>query len=520
MPLIEKPTYEDLALYEICINPVFFTEFVNNIDKLENEEPFELTIYQDEFVLDFSSYVSLCCGRSLGKSEAICWIILWLLINNIFPEPEYVVYTVPSSVHLDPVFNKLVRSLRSNSFLKNFIDSRSGINATAHTIHLLNLSLLVCRIAGQTGTGANVVGLHTCFEIYDESSFYPWGAWTESQPTLNTWISGFRRIVSGVPDGRREKSVCYYCDMEDSDYSKHRVEAIQNPRFTEKDRLHAIEQYGGEDSDDYIHLILGRHGKPVFALFDRSLFLIEDYPVYNIVLDGLTLSSNLSAYVDKLSMLPGLPNKKYKAIMGMDLGYVDPSAFIVGYLDEYGRIKIHARIQLNKVSYPVQEKLIDKLDSKYEPILIGIDEGNSGMSVVQHLMDDKEYLHKDYNKRLYPVSFGANLTFGKDSEGKDIKEKTKPFATTVLQEYSNNHRIVYSIKDLELITELERMTYNKTVTGEIVYRTLTEKGGKKGADHWTSALLCLSLAYYMNNDLILSKKQTTKLFSPRWFLGA
>jgi len=67
---------------------------------------------------------------------------------------------------------------------------------------------------------------------------------------------------------------------------------------------------------------------------------------------------------------------------------------------------------------------------------------------------------------------------------------------------------------LEMVTELERMTYTKTPSGEIVYKTMTEKGGKRGEDHFTSALLCAVMAYHSVNELILSKSK--KLINPGW----
>jgi len=147
MSLIEKITQEDLMLYEILRNPVLFAEFVQNIDKFPYEEPFELTDYQKEFIADFNSYESLCCARSVGKTVSLTNLILWLLIFNVFPE-DFIVYTVPSKVHLEPVFTSLIRMFRSNTFLRNFLDRRGGINSSDFTINPLNNSSLTCRIAG------------------------------------------------------------------------------------------------------------------------------------------------------------------------------------------------------------------------------------------------------------------------------------------------------------------------------------------------------------------------------------
>lgn len=516
MAIVERLSDDELSLVEILYNPVFFIEFINNVDLLESDRPYELTNYQKEFVLDFNGYVSICTARATGKTESIANLIIWLLICKVFPN-DYIVYFVPGKAQLDPVWTRMIRVLRSNSLLKHFIHSNSGVNSSEFRITLLNQAVLLCRIAGQSGTGINVIGLHTPFVIVDEAGYFPWNVFMEMQPILNSFTSGYRMMVVGVPTGLRENNVLYYADQENSQYSKHWVSAYSNPRFSEKDRQFAIEQYGGEDSDDYTHYVLGKHGKPVFALFDRSLMEVQSYPVYKLFVDGLQLGDNLFELHNKISIFPGI-EKNHDCIIGVDLGYTEPTAIVILTKNSYGQIRFHGRIQLTKVSYPVQEKLLDLLDNKFNPIYIGMDKGSAGISVLQHMHDDKEYAHKNYKKRLIPIDFSSSMVLGIDSNGEEIKEKTKPFSTSVLQDYTNNHKIIYSTTDLEMVTELERMTYSKTSSGEIVYKTLTPKGGKKGEDHFTSALLCASMAYYLSNDFILGKLQRVKLVSPSWLM--
>lgn len=505
---------EDFYLYEIIRNPVLFTEFVYNYDKLSSEEKFELTWYQREILLDFSNYISLEMGRAVGKTWALTALIIWLLVFNVFPD-DYIVYSVPSKVHLDPVFSNITRQLRTNTFLKIFIEKNGGINGSEFTVKLLNNTVLMCRIAGQSGTGVSVIGLHTPFFIVDESGYYPWGTWIELQPTLNTFTAGYRLMVAGVPTGLREKNVNFHCDQENSNYSKHRISAYQNPRFSSEDKQRAIEQYGGEDSDDYIHLVLAEHGKPLFSLFDRSSMLIEQDDVYRLEISGLN-ELDISSYLAKISTLPRIRNEKIQTIMGIDLGYTEPTAIFIMYFDDKDRIRFHAKIRLDKVPYNIQEKIIDLLDTKYKPILIGVDKGNAGMSTVHHLQNDIEYDHKNYTKRLIPIDFSSSVALGFDNDGNEIKSKTKPFSVTVLQDYVNNHKIVFSSKDIETVSELERMTYSKTVTGDIVYKTLTVKGGKKGEDHFTSALLCGVLSYYLEKEFLQSRQIKKVLFKSSW----
>ena len=69
---------------------------------------------------------------------------------------------------------------------------------------------------------------------------------------------------------------------------------------------------------------------------------------------------------------------------------------------------------------------------------------------------------------------------------------------------------------MEWVAELERMTYTKTPAGEIVYKTLTPKGGQRGDDHFTAALLCGAMAYYLVNESMALQDKPIKLLRTRW----
>lgn len=515
----ESITQEDLILYEIVRNPVLFAEFVANLDRYENEEPFELTWYQKNILCDFNSYVSLCCARAVGKTVSLSWLILWLLVFNVFPE-DYIVYTVPSKVHLEPVFTSIIRLLKTNSFLSHFTyPSNRGINSSNFSIELKNKATLICRIAGQSNTGTNVVGLHSPFVILDEAGYYPWATWKELQPIVNKWQAGFRLMVSGVPTGLRENNVLYFTDQLGTEYTHHRISAFQNPRFTEKDAKKAEDDYGGVDSEDYIHFILGLHGHPVYALFDRNNFDIHSYPIYKLLINGLEYKDNLPGYITQLSLLPKSPDNIQYTFAGVDLGYTEPTAIIILYLTKDNKIKFLARIRLDKVSYPVQEKLLDYLFTRYNCKFIGIDAGGVGISTVQSLLSP-EYKDRNYKNKIVPVDFNANIDFGINENGEEIKQRTKPLSVSILQDYANQHKLIFSSTDPEMYQELERMTYTKNSLGQIIYRTLTPQGGQKGEDHFTSALLCAGLAYYLKNDFYpFQRAKKNRLISFKW-LGA
>ena len=448
------------------------------------------------------------------NTVAIVHLLVWYLINKIFPN-DYLVYTVPNKVHLDPVFMGLTRQFRSNSILMNYVDKRGGINASDHNIKLKNLTMLDCRIAGTSGGGASVVGMHSPFEILDESGFYPWGTWIELQPTLNTFQKGFRQFVSGVPTGLREKNVCYYADELDPKFSVHRTTAHENPRYSEADEKRNLHQFGGKDSEEYIHLVLGRHGTPTFAVFDRTLMEFKEYPVYKSKIDGLKMT-NVKDILARLALIPPMDFQYDFTVCGIDLGYTEPTAIHVLY-SRNGILKYHTRVQLTKVKYPDQKKIIDYLDEKFGRFdIIGIDAGGPGKPVVQDFLEGDAYVHKDYKKRMIPIEFGANIHLGEDSDGNEIKTKLRPFAFSVLQEYSNSHKIVYSSTDMDLVTELERTTYTKNPKGDIIYKTLTPGGGQRGADHHTSALLCAAISHWQVKDAELHRPKRKKLLGAKW----
>jgi len=512
--IVEKLEHRDFIFYEVLRHPSHCWEFLMNVDNLPHEDEFIFTDYQQEFTCDFNNYVALCCARAVGKTESIAGMLTWSIINDVFPN-DYIIYTVPNKAQLEPVWARITRLFRTNSVLKTFIYPKKGINSGTTTITLLTGATLICRIAGTMGDGRNVIGLHTPFEVVDEGGYYPWGTWLELGPTLNTWTPGARKIVSGVPTGIREGNVLYNADMQTDGYTKHRISAHRNPRYSKEDEQRSIALYGEPGTDSYIHFVLGRHGRPTFAVFDRALMHIEQYPVTKISMNGIELRDNISQYYERLALMPK-PNSSLKVVIGVDLGYTDPTAITILTANPSGQLRFFARIILNKVPYPLQGRILDYLDTKYNPIFIGMDEGHAGIAEIQKLKMEPQFAHKNYSERIIPIRFNANITIGIDEDGKDITQKTRPFSISVLQEYSNEHRLVYSTTDLELISELERMVYIRLPSGNRVYRTLTPKGGKKGSDHITSSIICAVMAWYLHNESLFGPQKKKLVNLVRW----
>lgn len=518
MAITQRLTEEELAIVEILRNPLWFAEFVRNYDLSEADPEWVYTDYQKEMICDFSHFVSIVCARATGKTVAIVDKLLWLAINNFWDNT--IVYTVPNRVHLEPVFLRVTRWFRHHSFFKWYSSGR-GINSQTFTIKLLNGGVIDCRIAGTTGTGANVIGLHIPIVMLDEGGFYPWGTFVELLPTLNLWDEGYQLIISGVPTGVREKNVLYTADQRDKKYTKHRVSAHRNPRYTKEDDERNIQQYGGVNSDDYMHLILAKHGDPAYALFERTRMLIKDYMIFKGSVYGQKIKQDANHLTRFYAALPELPKSATSVALGIDLGYTEPTVILVLYKNKESNFwKFLARITLRQVGYPTQEKIIDHIDSMYSPGLLAIDEGSSGKAVIQHLHGDPLYRHKNYKERLVPIQFASAIPIGLDDDGEEVTVKAKQFGMQLLQSKVNNHNICFTWQDEVLINELERTTYRRSPSGALIYRTITARGGlRHGEDHNTAALLCFTLGLYLTDEASqFLWRRRVKLYRPRWHI--
>ncbi len=514
--IVEKLSEEEWSLYEVLRHPAWCGEFVRNLDVTEGGEPWVHDDYQYEFLLDFSSQVSLCCARAIGKTEALVSKIMWHSLNGFF---DTILFTVPNRSHLDPVFMGLQKRFRATHFLTHWVN-RYSVNSQQFLIKFLNNFTLVCRIAGTSGTGVNVVGLHVPIIFLDESGYYPWGTWLELQPVINDWQPGYQIIVSGVPDGRREKSVCYHCDTSPA-FSHHNISAYRNPRFTPEAERRALDQYGGKESQDFIRQVLGEHGTPTYAVFDRELLRLEDYDVPVISLYGAQLKKDSQLPYRVIMNLPSIPRYAETVIFGIDLGYTQPTAINVLYkLEDENHWYFLFRLELYQVSYDIQEKIINRLDTKYNPTYIGMDvgAGGQGKSLYHNFINDERYKGKDFTERMVAVEFGGTVVVGKDEEGNDLKERVKQFSATKLQQMANNHEICFSRRDEDLITELERVTYHRTPSGNVIYKAMTPGGSDRGSDHNFAALLCFAMVLFEKFELHDLRPKKPRLFRSRWIL--
>jgi hypothetical protein len=512
----------DLAVLETIDDPVFFGEFIrSDDDDIENGAGWRWNNYQKKMLTDSSPFVSICTGRTTGKTASLEMKLIQLAVANVYRKASAneILLVVQNKSQLEPVFLRVINFFRRHPLLKNYID-RFSINMSSHEIRLLNGCLIRCRIVGSTAD-SNIIGLHCPCIFVDEGQVFNYAAWNSLMQVHTTWDDNHFLWVSGVPNGLREKNVLYEADQVDEKFSRHNLSRLSSTRYTSAQHNTDLKQYGGEGGDDYIHLVLGEHGSPAFSVFDRKLMKIEDYQVHLGMLNNISLEQH-SGYYNEILNAPEIPldiKKKYDLItLGIDAGFSnDPTIMLVMWRDKDTQVwREFIRYELRRIKYPVQAKIIDWLDTIYGFNMITVDAGSSGLALCQILQDSEgDFKHKNYIKRVIPVDFQANVVIGYEEDPKDpkkqveVKDRVRKFTIQTLQKWSQNDQIIaFSTDDDDLISELERVGFTRDLVGQPKFFVYSPQGGQKGEDHMLASLLTWTFGYY--NEYYSPERPKTK----------
>ncbi len=512
MKVKETLAEEDLAVLEILEDTWLFSEFINSDEEeIEAGEGWHFDNYQKKMLMDNSSYIGVCTGRSTGKTKTMESKITQYAVANKYAKASAneILLVVQNKAQLEPTFLRLVQFFKRHWFLKWFME-RNSVNMSSHEIRLLNGCVIRCRIVGSTAD-SNVIGLHVPCIFVDEAQVFAYSAWNSLMQCLTTWDPNFQLWVSGVPNGLREKNVLYEVDQLDEKFSRHNLSRLTSTRYTKDQNDFDLKQYGGENGDDYIHLVLGEHGSPAFSVFDRKLMKIEDYPVNLGMLNNIQLEQHGNDFAEILRV-PDLPmdiQQQYDLLVaGIDAGFSnDPTIITILWRHKVTQVwRILARFELRRIKYPIQAKIIDWLDTIYGFNMVCIDAGSSGLALCQILQDPaSEFGRKNFLKRLIPVDFNGNVITGYEPDPNDpkkqveVKDRARKFTIQTLQKWTQNDQIVaFSSQDDDMISELERVGFTRDMLGQPKYFVYSPQGGQKGEDHVLASILTWVYGYYNN----------------------
>lgn len=512
------------ALAQILAQPVLFREFIN----LDNNEWEPLERHERAWSTCKNPYVAMCCGRGVHKTTSMIEMLYYWVVNDMFiPGDPGLLVMVPNKAQKDLSFFKVRSACMSHWLIRQYV-SPNAINMTEGKIEFKNGFQFLMRIAGAAGSDANVIGIHTMRIWVDEAQEFPWQTWLSLQNCLKKEVAGYQMTVSGVPNGSRQDNVLYYADQEDELYVTFNISQDQMSFWTPERELQARIFYRAvqEDSEDYKHYVLGQHGVPAFSVFDRNRFTKDDYETVKLVytqnqferVKRIDPEGNVRYHVEELVLAPPLPTEygfTPRVGVGYDVGFSpDPAVFFVMYETKEGTWKNLVRVVLERVEYALQREVLAWLDNVYHFNFLGIDMGGPGKVQFQDLTSDlSPYKKYRFMERLFPVEFGGYMTVAVAEDGTEKKDQMKKVSVETLSRWVHEaNRFIFSAKDDDLMKELERTKFTRTITGEPVYKT--------DDDHQMAAMMCAIMAYEhkFGPPVILEKSPIkVKLLSASWF---
>ncbi len=202
-------------------------------------------------------------------------------------------------------------------------------------------------------------------------------------------------------------------------------------------------------------------------------------------------------------------------ILAVDTGFTDPTIAQVMGQDKQGVWRTFVRYRLTRIPFPEQADVIDWLDSFYDFNMICVDlgAGGGGIGLTQDLQSNRFSKTKRYDKRIYGVRFNDNLDAGETVAGIPMKIQAKSYAGQELGRLVTEGRMVFSELDMEGVSQLERIAYQRRADGTNQYFVLSDKGaGKSTDDHIFASYVVFTLTLLTS----LFEKPRRKLAKPRF----
>lgn len=457
--------------------------------------PFQWTWWRDESPLQIDQ-----CARSIGKTLGIQ--ARAFAFPYKFPGQEMVV-TAPELVHLEPITGLIERRFYDCRLGREIMPhGRSAVTHRPFQMNFLTGSRVIGRIPQLTGKG--VKGVHPVSLELDEAQDYPDDGWTELIETLKRGTEGATWHAHGVTRGIRDKFYEFTQDSVDNHWKVHRITAMHRPNWSDEERAEKIRLYGSREAPDYRRNVLGQHGdqtNPLFVLHrlmrcvdsvEASNYNENEYQLYSIkaeLLDEMA-GSVQEHQAETMIQLLDFPeaHRKYKNFwIGMDVGFTtDPSEILVfaEYTPSAGeikadeaakravpetgqtRLKLLSRINLQRISHPLQVRAIEWVINFYKPKAFGMDKTGNGLPLFQDLQGrslDLARIVKGYNfSEKVIVDIDGTVAVGeRDDLLKEaaIKSNVLEFSTDKLRELVDHARIQLPW-DRDVIREFQGQTWS------------------------------------------------------------
>lgn len=432
------------------------------------------------------------CGRAVGKSLGIQLRAFAFPFSN--PAEELLI-TAPELIHLDPVTKYIEDRLISIRISRDMLANKGaqrGITKRPFEAKFVNGARIIGRIPQKDGKG--VKGMHPKKLEMDEAQDYPDAGWIELMETLkyddvnSTWRS------HGVTRGVRD--YFHKLTQPESGWKVHRITGMHRNDWGPTERNDKAEFYGGRHSPDFRRNVLGLHGdasNPMFVLTrlmacvdsnDESPYNINEYQHYRINDERLR---DTGLPIEDLLDLPPQHLQYERYWIGMDVGMTNHPSEILVLGEEVKtrsggnkkgepdmRLKVLARIHLERISSSNQRRVLEHLYDFYRPKCVAMDRTGLGLPVYQEI---KEGGHPALANVLKGYNFSEKILVGYERE-LDEEGEPIPIEANVLEYSSDRLRGVVDNEkirlpwDIDMLKEFQGQTY-------VVKHSTTNPYGRK-----------------------------------------
>ncbi|MDH4164472.1 MAG: hypothetical protein OEW15_17560 [Nitrospirota bacterium] len=494
---------DEFQLSCLCNDPgLWVPAFLREPEDIDHKDPYTLWDYQLSSIRTSGPTLHKC-GAEVGKTREIVAYGLWKFFTV---QDGSGLIGAPQQTHLDEIIDAMLEQLDFNEDL-----APSLIKHKKHPHHMFrgsNRFKLYFRPSGHDGEAYRGVHVRT-FAIKDEAA---------KDDHKKQWSEFFRAIKPGcvpklysVPDGRRDTEFYRLSKLSEGAKDAEQSEALKSaskyiksisfklfrwskelmpfPYWSEDRKRFYIDLYGGEDSPEFKHNVLGEDGDPENTVFPWQQFkhVVKEIPEYRslkILIDARNndvivrgYRCEVAGYGDgpvsravslidtvlplegffdyQLTPTGGMTDSEFRKLIkgffvtvpglnrcGGDFGFSqDPTEILIkNILGDKKRVI--ARLQLKQVTYDQQCQAIDALDDLYctrNTISHGTDLGNAGSAVLHDLNGLPQYRHKEYDDRLRGFQF-ESTTDNIDEHGEPILDSKddKPSKIT-LKELATDH---------------------------------------------------------------------------------
>lgn len=252
---------------------------------------------------------------------------------------------------------------------------------------------LYMRIAGQSGTGQNVISLRVSNLWVDEWDYLPWPVWIECKQSMlpDATVEG-----GGVPRGIRDMNPFYtivYDPVESRGWSIHaettgNVTSYISPLYASQEaKLELINMYGGENTDGYVTQVLALDSDSVSSSFPVIPAKADlPYAIAEVTDDMLNTSPDWAEHFN----IPHLPPGVTAVALGIDPGYSpDPAVLGASYLLDGVWYDLF-RVNMQRCTEPLQRRVIrwhvDHMP--LVPLVISVDSNAQGLGLFQELREE------------------------------------------------------------------------------------------------------------------------------------